>query len=267
MCNVTLPLVVGNAALLWRLGQLRVRSARRAVVAHALVVVVFGLLVASNLESVYQLRSGRPAPADPRLTCCHKLLPAVRPVAQAIYDHVGNPFQFPASLIFALRHDVPLKKWDAMGQYPLVPGLDALVTDRFWSTTATWPVGEGGLHEYLDGFSPPQLVDRRRSRWTLRPDARVLVPLLLQDGHRLGLWLAPGTCPRVTLTWNHRVVVETALPEGWSQVSVDVPARSVGVGELGIRCPPWPADARPAPGLAVPGGVAVGPISLSLRRP
>ena len=35
----------------------------------------------------------------------------VRPAAQWLYDRIGNPFELPASLYFAWRHDVPLARW------------------------------------------------------------------------------------------------------------------------------------------------------------
>jgi len=40
------------------------------------------------------------------------------PDAVVVYDRVGNPFEFPANAIFALRHDVEIQRWDrAVGNY------------------------------------------------------------------------------------------------------------------------------------------------------
>ena len=165
LCSVTLPLVVGNAALLTRLARARLRWLQ-----HAAVVVVFGGLVAVNLSRVWHLRAGAPAPSELAPTCCGGMPGFVA----ALYDHVGNPFELPASALFAIRHGVSLRRWDRIvGDYPLTPPFGAYRDDTLHGS------GPRGCRadEFLVGdWSPTHGGDRPHRTTT---HGRVLVPILI----------------------------------------------------------------------------------------
>lgn len=168
LCSVTLPLVVGNAALLTRL-----RRARLVWLQHAAVVLVFGALVVTNLSRVWRLRGGKPAPMELAPTCCS----GVPGFVEAAYWHVGNPFELPASALFAIRHGVSLATWDRIvGDYPLTPPFGAYRDDTLHHIHAVW--------------KPPAAY--RTS------DHRVLVPILIPQPTKLTVGVT-GAC---TLQWD-----------------------------------------------------------------
>ncbi|MBV8759580.1 MAG: hypothetical protein JO257_19990 [Deltaproteobacteria bacterium] len=168
LCSVTLPLVVGNAALLTRL-----RRAKLAWLQHAAVGLVFGALVVTNLTRVWKLRGGKPAPMELEPTCCH----GVPGFVEAAYWRLGNPFELPASAIFAVKHGVPLVTWDRIvGDYPLTPPFGAYRDDALHHIHASW--------------KPPGV--NRAS------DGRVLVPILIPQATKLTV-TASGAC---TLRWD-----------------------------------------------------------------
>jgi len=265
LCNVTLPLVVGLAGLLWRAGQL----ARRLPVAarHAVALAVLAPMVAWNLMRVGQLRGGRPAPDALAPTCCDRIPPVVRPVFAAVYRWIGNPFELPASAWFAWRHDVPIQRWDeAVGNYPLVPALDALLDDALWSQRGVWRIGGAAIAPYLvAGWSPSVTADRPL-RWTTAPRAVVLVPNLVPYRQRLSLWLAPAGARRAVVRWNGEVVADVALAE-WTQVELAVRELPLHTNELSIEAVPAPLLPAAGPRPEVPVGVAVGDLVVELVAP
>ena len=266
MCNVTLPLVVGLASLVWRAGQL----ARRLPVAarHAIAVAVLAGFVAWNLVRVGELRAGRPAPDALAASCCDRVPRPVRGAALALYHVVGSPFELPASLWFAWRHGVALDRWDAtVGNYPFIPPLDTLLDDRLWAQRGVWRIGSPGIEPYLVGGWSASVPGDRARRWTTSATATVLVPNLLPYGQRLTLWLAPGGARHATVRWNGAVVADVELA-GWTPVQFDLPAIALHTNELAIEAAVAPTSglaAGPAPDRPV--GVAVGDLELALLPP
>ncbi|MDB4956233.1 MAG: hypothetical protein JWO36_3802 [Myxococcales bacterium] len=270
LCNVTLPLVFGLATLIWRLGRLVARWPRvpRAVW-HALLVVVFGTLLAANLSHVRRLAGGKGAD-DSLQSCCDDVPALVRPTVRWWYERIGNPFEFPANAIFALRHHVPITRWNAVvGDYPIVPSLgdlrdDETVNARLARTQGTWRIGGGGLQRFLaGGWSPPLHADRA-FRFTTEARATVLVPNLMPYGQRLTLWLAAGGAHHATIEWNGETVAETDLAETWTHVTFDLPHIALHTNELTVVSAP--SDYRPAPGWpAVTTAVGVAVADLELR--
>ncbi|HEY0478409.1 MAG TPA: glycosyltransferase family 39 protein, partial [Kofleriaceae bacterium] len=265
MCNVTLPLVVGLASLLWRCGQL----ARRLPVAarHAIAVAILGPMVAWNLVRVGELRGGVAAPDGLTPSCCDRVPRPVRGVVAAVYGAIGNPFELPASAWFAWRHGVPIDRWDrTVGNYPLVPPLDALAGDELWAQRGAWRIGSGGIEPYLVGGWSRSVRGDRAWRWTTAPSTTVLVPNLMPYGQRLTLWLAPAGARHATLRWNGAIVAEADLA-GWTPVAFDLPDIALHTNELTIEATPGPF--RPAAGPAPDGpvGVAVGDLELAFLRP
>jgi len=264
MCNVTLPLVVGLASLLWRCGRL----ARRLPVAarHAIALAVLGPMVAWNLMRVGELRGGVAAPDAMAPSCCDRVPRPLRGVFARIYGAIGDPFELPASAWFAWRHGVPLDRWDrTVGNYPLVPPLDALQDDQLWAQRGAWRIASGGIEPYLvTGWSRAVTADRPL-RWTTAPAATVLVPNLMPEGQRMTLWLAPAGAQRATVRWNGEVVADVELA-GWTAVRFDLPGIAVHTNELTVEATPAPY-APPGPRPDGPVGVAVGDLEVGLLRP
>jgi hypothetical protein len=273
LCNVTLPLVVGLASLLWRCGQL----ARRLPVParHAIAVAILAPVVGWNLMRVGELRAGASAPDQLIPSCCGRVPPVLRPSVARLYHWIGDPFEWPASAWFAWRHGVALDRWDlAVGNYPLVPALDSLLDDSLWSQRGAWRIGSPGIEPYLvDGWSASLRRDRAM-RFTTAASATVLVPNLVPYGQRLTLWLAPGGAHHAAVRWNGAIVAEAELA-GWTAVRFDLPGIALHTNELTIEAEPAPLapPARPGeprpgePALDRPVGVAVGDLELELIRP
>ncbi len=222
MTNVTLPLVVGLAVLLHYCGKLRIPRWLK----HGAAIAILGGLVTWNVLKVRKYRSGRAAPAE--------LAPAQPPDSlRWLYDRVGDPFEFPANAIYALRHGVSLKRWDeTVGNYPLVPALDSLLSDKLWQQQGGWAIGSGG-ETYLVGGFGPVVHDGQVHRLTVAPDATVLVPNLMPYGQKLTLWLGPGTAHHATVAWNGKIVADVELT-AWTPVSFDLPDIALHTNELSI---------------------------------
>jgi hypothetical protein len=269
MCNVTLPLAVGLASLLWRSGQL----ARRLPIGarHAIAVAMLGPMVAWNLMRTGQLRGGVPATEALVPTCCDRVPSALRGSFAALYRLAGNPFELPASAWFAWRHDVPIDRWDhAAGNYPLVPALDSLLDESLWAARGVWRIGSGGLEPYLVRGWSRAVTGTRALRWTTAAEATVLVPNLMPYGQRLTLWLAPAGARHATVRWNGAVVADVELA-GWTPVAFDLPEIALHTNELSIEAAPGPfmTSSGPSSGPVPDGpvGVAVGDLELAFLPP
>ena len=256
LCNMTLPVVVGLAALLAAAARRAARTRAPRPVWHALAAIGLGLPVAYNLSRVEALRAGKPANSTPHPMCCAELPAPLRGAAQPIYGAIGNPFALPASAAFAWRHGVPLSRWDvAVGDYVMVPTLDEVTDDIYRRQKVSWNLGGGGGRYLLGGLGAAQPASPPY-RWTLAPRAVALVPLLMPDDQRFALRLHPGGSRHVTVRWNDTVVVDTDLADGWSRLGFDVRDPDVGTNVLTIEAAPAPLP--PGAGLAAPAGVAVG---------
>jgi hypothetical protein len=258
LCNMTLPLVFGLACLLHRAGGVAARWRRvpRAVW-HVVFVAIFGCFVTWNLVSVRSLSGGKPASDQLTPTCCDHVFPPLRGVAGWFYDRVGNPLEFPANVVFAWTHDVPISRWDeiAGGAYPLQPALADLRDDeRFFRTRGAWHIGSPGIEPYLiSGWSASQRIRDRQARRTTEPAARVLVPNLMPDGQRMTLWLTAGDTHHAIIEWNGDLVADLQLTEQWTPVVFDLPDIGLHTNELTVR-----GDAP---------GVAVGDLQVELLHP
>lgn len=259
MCNVTIALTVGFATLLWRAGRLVAKLPRvpRAL-KHGLFVLLIGPFVAWNMSKAFALRGGKPAPMDLSPSCCHNVPAPFRGMATWIYNRIGNPFQFPANVVFAVGHSVDVRRWDrVVGNYPFVPPWNALTDEDLPKYHGTLHLGAGGSDALLaEGFSGSLKADRE-FRWTTQTEAVVLVPNLLPYGQRLSLWLAPGHATHAIVRWNGTVVATPELA-GWTQVAFDLPDIELHTNELTVEAeigPALPSNTWPMPSMWV--GVAV----------
>ncbi|HEX8112155.1 MAG TPA: hypothetical protein VF516_30690, partial [Kofleriaceae bacterium] len=264
MCNATLPMIVGLAALVWRAGRL----ARRLPVAarHAIAWAVLGPLVAWNLMRVGELRGGVSAPDAVLPACCDRVPRPLRASFAWLYGRIGDPFELPASAWFAWWHGVPIDRWDrTVGNYPLVPGLDTLLDDSLWAQRGVWRIG-GGIDPYLVSGWSRAVRGSRPLRWTTAPVATVLVPNLMPYRQRLTLWLAPAGAHHVTVRWNGAVVADTELGD-WSGVWFELPDIGLHTNELSIEAVPAPFTPATGPAPEGPVGVAVGDLEIELIDP
>lgn len=273
LCSMTLPVVVGLAALLWRCGRLVARWPRvpRAVW-HGVAVVVLGTFVAWNLDRLYLYGKGKPAPDGLSPTCCERAPRWLRRPLGAIYDRIGNPFEFPANAIFALRHDVEIQRWDrAVGNYAVMPNFEQLSRNRLVGVSGRWRVGYPGSEPYLIGrFTGPR-DDDRWFRWTLDRRVRVLVPNLVRNDQHVTVWIAPAGGRHVKLAWNDRVVFEGDLHDGWNEIGFTLENPGVGEHELAIEselavyAPPVDPT-KPVKPTTLPCGVAIHSIDLRVVK-
>jgi hypothetical protein len=214
LCSVTMPLVVGTAALLTRL-----RRPSRVWLQHAAVALVFGTLVVVNLVRVWHLRGGKPAPQEPTPTCCAGMPDVVR----VLYDHVGNPLEGPASIPYAIRHGVSLARWDQMAaDYPLTPPFGAYRDDKLAGQRATWLPAD----KFLTGDWSAKQQGERPFRTT--NGGTILIPNLVPQAQKIGVWVK-GTA---TITWDGDEVGH-ATGDAWTRIDFTTKV-SVGTHELRI---------------------------------
>jgi len=272
---VTLPLIVGLAVLL-KWANANVRLARIPVIArHAIVYAGFGWFVAWNLSWISDLRHGTPAGRDNRATCCRDVPRGLKWLAQPIYDTVGNPFEFPANAIFAVKYGVPLQRWDvAVGSYPLVPGVLGYQDGSYRNETNTWNLADGGGAPYLlDGWGPPQSAPapaRRQFRWTVADRAELFLPQLMPEPHSVSMPIAAnvpiGQTLEVTIYCNDKQVAKKAIGPTWTTIDF-VTDENIGSNVIAIEAKVAPYQITPdvnSPLGKGTVGVAVGPMRIGL---
>ena len=254
LCSMTLPVVVGFAALIWRCGRLVARWRRvPSSVWHAIAVLVIAPFVAWNLDRVFLLGGGKPAP-DSIGPCCARAPKWVQPTFYAVYNRIGNPFQFPANAIFAIRHGVEIQRWDrVVGMYPVNPGFDQLSQNKLRGVRGRVELGKPSHEQFLIGrWSGPRQSDRWY-RWTLERRVRALVPNLLPHDQHVTIWIAPAGARHVKLAWNDEVFFDEPLQPGWNAIEFTLRDPFVGEHELAIESDLGPVDAQAPAGVAVHG--------------
>jgi hypothetical protein len=271
LCSVTLVLVFGLAALVWRCGWL-VSKLRRVppAVWHVPALALLAPFVAWNLWRVSDLKAGKAAPMELEPTCCAKTPERLRPYLQWIYDRIGNPFELPASAIFALRHGVEIQRWDqAVGYYALMPSAQSLRDDSMYSEHGGWRIGYPKAEPYLVGhWSGAHTNGERAFRWTVGRRVSAIVPNLLPEPQRFMLWIAPGGTRDVAVYWDDDLVARTTLQPGWQTITFDRLNMPVGEHDLTIEATPAafpPTDGWPTPKLPV--GVAISWLYVEPLRP
>jgi hypothetical protein len=265
LCSVTLPLVVGLAALLWRCSRLRIPRA----VKHAVAVLVLAPMLLWNLWRAHDHSRGRAPTADLEAACCDRAPEKLRGTLRWVFDRIGDPFEFPANAYFALRHDVSIQDWDsAAGDYPLMPSAKSLTDDTWYLERGAWRIGYPKAEPYLVGVWTGVAGADRSFRWTASPRVRVIVPNLVPDGQHYMLWLAPGGATDVRVAWDDREVAHVTLHPGWNPIEWNDESPSTGFHEITIDATPGPfvpPEGWPkAPGSV---GVAVNLLELTYLAP
>ncbi len=270
LCSVTLPLVVGLAALLWRAGRLAARLRRVPVVTwHVIALAILGPMIAWNIWRIRYLAGGKGAPAELEPTCCAKLPKRFAAPLRWVYHKVGNPFEFPANAWFALKHGVEIQRWDiAVGYYALMPSAQSLRSDSMYDERGSWRIGYPKAEPYLIGhWSGPKPFGDRWFRWNVSQRVTALVPNLMPYPQRFTLQLAPGGARDVTVLWDGEVVAKGTLVDDWQNIVFDVYDLGVGEHELTIDATPAPFAREGWPTPKLPVGVAIGRLDVELIRP
>ncbi|HLL22346.1 MAG TPA: hypothetical protein VK427_09455, partial [Kofleriaceae bacterium] len=217
--------------------------------------------IAWNIDRVVVLRAGQAAP-DALQPCCERAPPWLRGSMQWAFDRVGNPFEFPANAIFALRHGVELQRWDrVVGNYPVMPNFDQLSKNELVGVSGRWRVGFPDTEQYLIGAFSPSRPGTRPFRWTRSRAVSVLVPNIVPNDQHVTVWLAPAGARRVTVRWNGRVVHDGDLVDGWNQIGFTLTRPGVGEHELTLESELGSIAESPEPV-----GVAIHSIDLRVVR-
>lgn len=242
--SATVALVIGLAWLFTRAAGWTARAprwARQGGLALAL-----GWLLAWNLVGVAGLREGRAANSRTRPCCA--FAGAFGRVAQPVYDAVGNPFSYPASLVFALSHGVHPKRWDsAVGSFADRPPLDRHNAGTYRGAVDTWNLA--GVHIgpwLLDGWSERRMHGPGRVRpvayRVAASGARFLLPLWMPDGRAFDVRLVPelipdGSRPQLDLWIDGESVgrADVDLVAGTASVAVERGRLGVGMHEVELR--------------------------------
>lgn len=284
MCSATLPLVLGLAWLLTVGNQLARRLPR--AVRHGMAITFLTFFVAWNLNWVGQLRHGATAGRDEQLPCCHDVPKPLAMIAAPVYRVVGNPFAWPASALFAWRHDVPLTRWDqVVGHYPLVPAFLGYVDGSYKFATGTWHLTDGNANRYLlQGWGPAWRPPAKPAapghaqpnvphwRWTTAASASALLPILLPEPHRITVPMfanAPADAPlAVVVRCNGAIVATAKVGPAWTNVTFDTDG-SLGENVITIEAPVAAPQAPPSdapPALDTPVAIdSTTPIGVAMR--
>jgi hypothetical protein len=273
LCSMTLPVVVGFAALVWRCGRLVARVPRvPRGVWHGVGVLVLAPFVAWNIDRVLLFDKGKAAPDGLSPTCCDRGPRWTMPFLGWFYERIGNPFEFPANAIFAIRHGVEIQRWDrAVGNYAVMPNFEQLSTNNVVNVSGRWKVGSPGSEPYLIGrFTGPRDGDRW-FRWTLEKRVRMLVPNLVPNDQHVTVWVAPAGATRVKVAWNDHVVFDGDLEPGWNPIGFTLEAPFVGEhelsleSELAVYTPPVNPQ-KPINPTTLPVGVAISAVDLKIVK-
>lgn len=248
MSACALPNIVGIAALL-RVVHLWVRAWWR----HAIAIGVFGYLIAWNLNWVGALRNGRTAGIATGRVCCAEIPAPLAAIARPIYRAVGNPFALPASAWFAIRHGVPLDRWDvAVGDYALFPDFLKFADGSYRRARATWNPDARYL---LRGFGPRERDAALGAPviWTAGERAELLLPLLLPEPHRIAIPIrSAGDSVEIVIRCNGEIAARAAVGAQWTTVTFDTDG-SVGESTISVEAAarvaigPWQIALPPRP--------------------
>lgn len=156
-------------------------------------------------------------------------------LATGTYEAVGNPAAWPGSLPFALRFDTHPMRYDGMRGMTLFYAEYQDRSPRHGETSAYFTGGPLHALYAADGFaSEPELVGGRKGLRMLGSDARLLLPLFLDEvgAVRLRYRTAEADEAAVTVRWNGTVLGERPASGSWRLVTFPIPP---GVARAGVN--------------------------------
>jgi len=241
MCCTSLILMVGLAALLravsiW-LRRIPVHARRAVGVAFVSWFVIWSVCHEKPARKRRHVKVVR--------LCCDEVPDLMGDIAKPYYKRYGNPFAFPANLLFKIKWDTTLKEWEkvVIGKYAARPSAHELFEGRRGKKQHyPWNIPGVNFVPFLgDGFGPRQknVVQKPLKplfyRWTTEPTGRVYVPTFLPCAHRFQVPvranLAPGDAPmRVAISFNGKTVWEEELAPGWERAEFLVPEHVINRG-------------------------------------
>ena len=237
LTDVTIVLVLGVGFVIERLRALHARHPRLAP--HLALGLALGPLVLFNLESASSVVSGKQK-VNVNIPTLELYAASFKRIADAIEAKVGNPFSWPANLVWAVRHRVSPARWDELAE----PG-KLLFDPRFlvqppFRTVDTIDMTADALRKYgagpwarEEGAVPPRA-------WA-GAGARLLVPLHIDEAQHWvvrGVPAAPGRAVTVVVNGRRRDVFEPGA--GPQELRLDFHAGELheGTNELAFDCAP-----------------------------
>jgi len=177
--------------------------------------------------------------------CCNQA--SGSPLVESIYSTIGNPFAFPANLLFSIRYDVPLRRWDRIaGSYIDFPDLHEYNEERHRRHTYRWNLMSLYL---LEGWGQEQTIRGDVYRWTTAQEASLLIPLYdVTEARTFTLWVHPNGTQQVQIALNGSVRISQSLHKGWNELVLRASPSQLerGMNEISVHSVPaaFRADSR-----------------------
>lgn len=166
-------------------------------------------------------------------------------LVDGVYDAVGNPLNWPASIPFAMHYHVHPKTYDVMrGMAVFFERYDTMAPRpgddvANFAETKRFPM-------LVDGFGPePRRVDRLDAGIMTADDARMLIPIFIDDVGAVEFkWRATDAhAPRkLFLSWNGHALGPWNVTDAWRVERVEIPR---GVIRNGVNVLRWHVDGGP----------------------
>lgn len=245
LVGVTAILVVGLAALGRAGGLLLARARVPGPWQQALGVAVVAWFVLWNEHFAVAYVDREVLKIQPHATCCDTAPEWMQDLAEPVYDEVGNPFTWPASLLFAWRHDLPVEQWDvAVGAYAARPKFRELRSGAWKTQGYYWNIPGVNFTPYLAGGFGPRQRGTKNYRFTVAREARFLLPLFLDVPHWLSIPMrSPAGPTEVSVRMNgEEVLGPTTVGVDWQNVELTV---SPAVVERGTNVVTIVSEPRP----------------------
>lgn len=160
-----------------------------------------------------------------------------REASKGVWEAVGNPMAWPASLPFALRWRVHPRHYDAMRGMSLFYAEYQDRAPRANENVARF--ADSSLHELyaVEGFGDAATVEGRRALPADGGQARLLVPFFIEDFEAIELeWRGPEGST-ATVRWDGERIGRVTFDGEWTTGRFEVPAdlRHPGVTEIALE--------------------------------
>lgn len=173
-------------------------------------------------------------------------------LSHGVWDSVGNPFAWPASVPFAVIYDVHPKRYDVMRGMGVFYQNEQTREPRTRHGEDEARFSRPYQFEYaVEGFEEEaRAIDGKRSAVTTGKYARMLVPFFWDDVEAVEVrWKAvrergsdERSPARVSLRWNGRIIAQHDVSTRWETARIQMPSDVV---EIGINELEWHIDDGP----------------------
>jgi hypothetical protein len=236
MLAVTPVLVLGLAFLVDHLRELHARRPR--VAAHLAFALVGMTLVVMNVDLATQLVQGKASKvnADVSQPVATIYTGSLRRVARGTFWVVGNPFSWPANLVWALRH------WAPPGQYDFVAGNERMYVEAHeyrkpgLAREGTVGVGSGLGVLSAGGWASAAVEIERRKVLYVGKRGRMLIPLYIEGDLGMTVFVYAPAPVRLEV-WVNRQRYPLDVPAGFSEQAVPGERLHVGTNDVDVVCP------------------------------